>query len=137
MSDSATRRKAREAAASGSEEGLAAAIAAATRSGRGRHSDKYGDWTVVETLQCAWMGVLLGVSEVGGGVGIAHMWPCYWLSNTERLGGLEESARPRFIAGHSTDRPVDVYLSPAVVVTLADPSWKVPPPDKWTSNWTP
>ena len=91
----------------------------------GRHGDKLGQDVVIETVQCHWYGTLLGVSEYGGGVAIAHLHPCFWLSNTETIEGLQDDAKPRRVRS-TNENPADVYLTAAVIVTLADEKWKHP-----------
>ena len=126
MSDESRRKRERAVRVEGGEAAEAAMVADRARGGQGRHSDKLGQDVVVETVQCHWYGGLLGITELGGGAAIAHLHPCWWLSNTEGLDVGGEEGRPRRV--HHTDEahPADVYLTAAVIVTLAPADWKRP-----------
>ena len=99
-----------------------AAAWAARRATGGRHADKLGQLVLIETVQCHWGGILVGIVELGGGAAIAQMCPCYWLGTTERAEGVEESLRPRKVLT-TEQSPADVYLTAAVIMTLAEPEW--------------
>lgn len=124
MTDQRIREKERRAKMEGDDIALEAAQQANLRC-RGRHGDKIGSWIIVETMQSHFCGQLLSVVECGGGVGIAQMHPCYWLSTTDvehlTSDNVQKGDKPKSYPS-SEDHPVDVYLSPATVVFLADAS---------------
>ncbi len=90
---------------------------------RSRHGDKIGECVLIETVQCHWGGTLVGVTELGGGAALAHLHPCYWLSNTEGPEVGDASARPKKVRS-TPEHPADVYLTAAVIVTLAETAWQ-------------
>jgi hypothetical protein len=116
VSDATRRRRERAADQdAGDDAAREAAVAEARRAGLGRHGDKIGRSIVIETVQCHWWGTLIGVTELGGGVGIAHLHPCYWLASTES----PTAGEPARLVPSSADSPADVYLSAAVLVATA------------------
>lgn len=126
MSDESVRKAARKAREDVTDEVASQrAMTEATRFGMGRHSDKLGQDIVIETVQCHWYGTLVGVTELGGGAALAHLNPCWWISNTETLTPADASGHPKRVK--TTDKcPADIYLTAAVIVSLPNDDWEHP-----------
>jgi len=70
-------------AANNDPEAIARLSRIRARAGQGRHGDKIGQWITIDGVRDHYRGKLLNVTEMGGGVAILNLAPCYWLQSLE------------------------------------------------------
>lgn len=82
----------------------------------GRHGDKIGKWVVIDGVRDHYRGRLLGVSEVGGGIALLHLGPCYWLES------LESPSNER-VTTATEEHPMDLSSMVVGAVSLQPGDW--------------
>jgi len=109
-------RKLEKAASQGDEEAAETLRAMRVRVTGGRHADKIGHWVCIDGVRDHYRGRLLGVTEVGGGIAMLHLAPCYWLYS---LQSTQEERATTATEAHPSD------LSSMVVgaVSLQPQDW--------------
>ncbi len=81
-----------------------------------RHGDKIGQWVCIDGVRDHYRGKLLGVTEVGGGIALLHLGPCYWLYS------LESPDNERATTA-SEDHPIDLSSMVVGAVSLQPADW--------------
>jgi len=86
------------------------------RAGIGRHANKLGKWVTIDGVRDHYRGILLSVSELGGGMALLHLAPCFWLQSLE-------SKNNEIAINCTADIPFDLSSLSVTGVALQPTAW--------------